>query len=417
MNLRATSLFALVLALTGANGASARVAPEPAAATDTVAIVHGKLLTISHGTIEDGTLIMTGGRIVAVGGPETRVPRGARVFDAKGGTVYPGLFDTENKIGLMQVDSTKVATAVSDTPGTPVPWAFIADAVGPTDYIDIERYNGITNSVVSAGGYGPLPGHSAVIQLLDDKASMVVRRDAGLVINFEGRREVYPTTVFGITGYVRQLLTRARELQAGASRRDDDAAAAAFLPYLDGKNTIIARVRNDTQVGDALDLAKAFKLKLVLVGLVDVDTEIDRIASSGFPVVLGMLMDEPLAGRRFDYIFRLPGRMAAKGINVSIGTLGQMPGGVRNLPYEAGAAASFGFPPDQALRAITLGPAEAIGHGDQLGALDVGKGGNVVIAEGDPLDVLTVVTQVFIQGEPVPMTSRQTRLRDKYWVK
>ncbi|MET0309829.1 MAG: amidohydrolase family protein [Sphingomonas sp.] len=386
-------------------------------AAQPVAIVHGTLITITHGTIENGTLVMTGGRIVAVGGPGTAIPKGAKIIDAKGGTVYPGLFDTENAIGLFEADSEVRAAATNDPAGTPVPWAYIADAVHVTDSVAIERYNGITNSIVAAGTQGPLPGHSASIQLVEDQAKLVIDRDAGLVIDFEGRRDVYPTTVFGIVGYVRQLLTRAHELAAGAVRRDDDATAEAFIPYLGGKKRIIARAVNDTEVGDALDLAHAFDLNLVLVGLNQIDTEIDRVAASGFPVILGRLLDDPQAGRRYDYNFRLPARLAAKGIKVSIGTLGEVAGGPRNLPYAAGVSVAFGFTHDQAMRAITLGPAEAFGLDGQLGSLDIGKVGNVVIADGDPLDVRTQVVQVFIQGAPVSMTNRQTRLRDKYWVK
>lgn len=388
-----------------------------ALASTPVAIVHGKLLTVSHGDIEDGTLVMQDGRITAVGDAHIKVPEGARVFDAKGKTVYPGLIDTENTVGLVEADSTNISAVSGADDGAPTPAGMIADVIHPTDYIDVERYNGITNSIVSAGSKGPLPGHSAIIELLDDKAAMVIRRDVGFVINFGGRRDVYPTTVFGIVGYVRQLFTRARELAHGATQRPEDATAAALVPMLDRKGTIIAHCVNDTEVSDALDLAQEFDLKLVLVGLTDVDTEIDRIAASGFPVVLGMLMTEPEAGRRYDYIWKLPGRMVAKGIPVSIGTLGVMPGGVRNLPYEAGATVGFGFKREEALKAITLAPAEAFGLGDQLGSLDVGKVGNVVVAAGDPLDVRTEVSQVFIQGQPVAMSNRQTRLRDKYWIK
>ncbi|WP_447763531.1 amidohydrolase family protein [Sphingopyxis panaciterrae] len=388
--------------------------PAVAQTEGSIAIRHGKLITVTHGTIEDGTLVMRGGRIVAVGGADTKVPAGARVIDAKGRTIYPGLFDTETNIGLVEPDSTKALAPTSEPAGTPVPWGFIADVVHPNDYVAIERYNGITQSVVSPGSQGPMPGHSVLIQLIEDKGRMVVDRDAGLVINFHGRRAVYPSTVFGIAGYARELLTRARALEGGAARRDDDAAAEAFVPYLGGKKRIIAHVRNDTEVGAALDLAQEFGLSLVLVGLTDVDTEMDRIAASGFPVVVGTLFDDPLPGRRYDYILRLPARMAAKGVRVSIGTLGAVAGGPRNLPYQAGAAVAFGLSYDQAMRSITLSPAEAFGVGDRFGSLDVGKVANVVIADGDPLNVTTGVVQVFIDGQPADMTNRQTRLRDRY---
>jgi hypothetical protein len=163
-----------------------------------------------------------------------------------------------------------------------------------------------------------------------------------------------------------------------------------------------------------LDLAEEFKLKLILVGLADVDLETDRIARTQVPVAVGMLMDDPSPGRRYDYLFRLPGRLAAKGLSVSIATLGQMPGGVRNLPYEAGVAVPFGLSHDLAMRAITLAPAEAFGLGDEFGSLDPGKAADVVVADGDPLDIKTNVEQVFIGGSPIDMSNRQTRLRDQY---
>jgi imidazolonepropionase-like amidohydrolase len=383
-----------------------------------IAIVHGLLLTISHGEIPDGVVVLRSGRIVAVGDAATPVPKHAQVVDARGKVVYPGLFDIEDTLGLVEGDSSEVATASGDATGAPSPAALIADKVHPTEAIDVERVNGITHAVITAGGVGPLPGHSAVIQLVDDKSHMVIERDAGLVINFEGRREdAYPSTVFGIVGMVRDLFSRARQLaDYHEPPGPDDQAAASLIPYLDGGQPVIAHAVNDTEVADALDLAEAFKLRLILVGLTDVDREIDRIARARVPVALGMLLDDPAPGRRYDYIFRLPGRLAAKGVSVSITTLGQfhLPGGERNLPYEAGVAVPFGLSHELAMRAITLAPAEAFGLDGELGSLDPGKVGDVVIADGDPLDVKTHVEQVFIGGRPIPMANWQTRLRDRY---
>ncbi len=202
---------------------------------ESVAIVHGRLLTISHGVIEDGVLVMSEGRITAVGEAGTRVPPGARVYDASGMVAYPGLFDVESSIGLVGPDA-PAGIRERSFAGNATPSAMIADAIHPTDYIDVERLNGITHSVVSAGKEGPTPGHSAMILLVDGREAMIVRRDAGLVINFEGRRgDAYPTTVFGIVGYVRQLLTRARELAtSGATPSPSDSDAAEFIPSLRG---------------------------------------------------------------------------------------------------------------------------------------------------------------------------------------
>jgi imidazolonepropionase-like amidohydrolase len=112
-------------------------------------------------------------------------------------------------------------------------------------------------------------------------------------------------------------------------------------------------------------------------------------------------------------VFRLPAELQKRGVKIAFATSDAH--NVRNLPYEAGYAAGWGMPYDAAMRAITLNPAEIWGVADQLGSLDVGKMANVVVANGDPLDVRTDVKHVFIAGEEVPLVSRQTELRDMYW--
>ena len=107
--------------------------------------------------------------------------------------------------------------------------------------------------------------------------------------------------------------------------------------------------------------------------------------------------------------------MQKRGVKIALSSFSDGPSAdSRNLPYAAGYAVAYGLPYDEAMKAITLNPAEMFGVGDKLGSLDVGKVANVVIANGDPLDVRTSVQQVFIEGVPIPMTSRQTQLRDQY---
>lgn len=389
-------------------------AANAAAVGDTTAIIHGRLLTISDGVIEDGTLVLENGRIAAVGGPGTKVPAGAHIYDASGMTVYPGLIDIGTRIGLADPDDPSWPQVTAPTPA-----AMIADAIRPTDYVDVERRNGITHSVVSNGSASAIPGHSALVQLVDDPATIVMQRDTGLVVNFQAlRKDGYPSTTFGLVGYMRQLLTRARELSSAGARPDPnnqrDLDAAAFIPHLEGNQPLMVYAATDHEVGVALDLAEAFGLKLILCGLTQIDQSIDRIAASGTPAVIGPLVDDPPAGERFDHVFRLPAKLAARGIPVSIATLDRLPQGSRSLPYEAGIAVAFGLSYADAMKAITLAPAQAFGVDQELGSLEVGKLASVVIADGDPLDVTTDVKQVFINGKAVPMSSRQTRLRDEY---
>jgi imidazolonepropionase-like amidohydrolase len=167
-----------------------------------------------------------------------------------------------------------------------------------------------------------------------------------------------------------------------------------------------------------MQIAQEFKLKVVLNHVTHSQEILDKIAAYKVPVIVGPIYDFPSANERYDSVFTLPAELQKRGVKIafsSAGGRGGNPGGFeRNLPYAAGYAVAYGLPYDEALKAITLNPAEIWGVADKLGSLDVGKTANVVIANGDPLDVRTDVKQIYIEGHPIPMQSRQTRLRDEY---
>ena len=139
---------------------------------------------------------------------------------------------------------------------------------------------------------------------------------------------------------------------------------------------------------------------------------LDYVASLKVPVIVGPIYEDPKNYERYDAVYRLPGELYKRGVKIAFASYDAH--AVRNLPYAAGYATAFGLPHDEALKAITLNPAEIWGVADQLGSLDVGKTANVVVADGDPLDVKSDVKRVFIDGREMPMTSRQTELRDRY---
>ena len=159
-------------------------------------------------------------------------------------------------------------------------------------------------------------------------------------------------------------------------------------------------------------LAQEFKLKVVLSHVTHAQGVLDKIASYHVPVIVGPIYDLPEAGERYDAVYSMPAELAKRGVKIAIASYQNE--FERNLPYAAGYAVAFGLPYDEALKSITLNPAEMFGVSDKLGSLDVGKTANVVIANGDPLDVRTSVKQVYIDGIAIPMVTRQTRLRDEY---
>jgi len=162
----------------------------------------------------------------------------------------------------------------------------------------------------------------------------------------------------------------------------------------------------------AVNLANEFHLKFVLNHISHSQAVLDYVASLKVPVIVGPIYEDPKPDERYDAVYSLPAQLQKRGVEIAFASYSAHDS--RNLPYQAGFATAFGLPYDEALKAITLNPAQIWGVADKLGSLDVGKTANVVVANGDPLDLKTDVKQVFIEGKEVPMTSRQTRLRDQY---
>lgn len=413
----------------GPNGASLTPAK-------TIAIVGGKLLTVTHGTIENGVVVMSGGKIIEVGpAASTKVPSGAETFDAKGMTVYPGLFDAETHLGLTEVASDQNNNDLAETADEVEPQMHVADAFhAETVRIPVERLNGITNAIVAPAPEDSIVGQDAAIQLYGrDRDQMLLNRDVALAMNFEGsvRRRAnfngpskFPTTRMGLASQIRQAFLDAQNYEAerAADAKPDhkgpphkrDLKLEALLPYLHGERPVVLAAYESYEVEVAMGIAKEFHLKVILNHVTHTQDILDEIAAYHVPVIVGPIWDFPRPDERYDAVYSLPAELQKRGVKIALATGGRDMGGSRNLPYAAGYAVAYGLPYDEALKAITLNPAEMFGLGDQLGSLDVGKTANVVVANGDPLDVRTRVKQVFIDGRQIPMVSRQTQLRDEY---
>jgi imidazolonepropionase-like amidohydrolase len=406
------------------------------ASAKSIAIVGGKVLTVTHGTIDVGTVVMSDGKIVAVGPAKTtKVPAGAEVFDAKGMTVYPGLFDAETHLGLTEVEADQNSNDLAEIADEIEPQMHVGDAFhAETVRIPVERLNGITNAIVAPASEDSIPGQDAAIQLYGpDRDVMLLQRDIALAMNFEGsvRRKAnyngpakFPTTRMGLATQLRQafLDAQAYEAERAAAAKPEhkgappkrDLKLEALLPYLHGEKPVVLGAYESYEVEVAMNLAKEFHLKVILNHVTHAQDVLDKIASYQVPVIVGSIFDFPRPDERYDAVYSLPAELQKRGVKIALATAGRDMGGSRNLPYAAGYAVAYGLPYDEALKAITLNPAEMFGLGDKLGSLDVGKTANVVVANGDPLDVRTSVKQVFIEGNAVPMVSRQTRLRDEY---
>ena len=423
------------------------VTPAPG----TIAITGGKVLTVSHGVIENGVVLIEGGKISAVGtAASVKVPKGSTIVDAKGMTVYPGLIDSETRLGLSEIAADRMTNDTVEPSDEIFPQMHVYDAFhAESEHIPITRFNGITNAIVAPADTDTIPGQDSFIQLAGrDRDAMLMVKDVALAMNFgqapkrgargegpagpEGGR--YPSTRMGEISQMRQALLDAQEYMARRARpaAGDDSAAApaaggrgaagsnslrneALVPYLKGEKPVVLGVYDGHDVETAMAFAQEFHLKVILSHVTRAQDVLDKIASYHVPVIVGPIFDLPEANERYDAVYSLPGELAKRGVKVILASYNVS--NSRNLPYSAGFAVAYGLPYDEAMKSITLNAAEAFGLGDKLGSLDVGKIANVVIADGDPLDVRTSVKQVYINGVAVPMETRQTRLRDEYWPK
>jgi imidazolonepropionase-like amidohydrolase len=431
-------LLIVSILVTAAWGQSSKPATKPEApASGTIALRGGKLLTVSHGVIENGVVVMQNGRITAVGAASTPIPAGAKVIDVTGMTVYPGLIDAETHLGLTEISADRMTDDMIEPSDEIMPHMHVYDAFhAETALIPVARINGITNAIVAPAIGDTLPGQDSFIQLAGRSADeMLMVRDIALPLNFTGRQRrnqsfesaKYPQTRMGMATQLRQAFIDAQDYEAKLAAwekkkaSDPDKAGAppkrdlkleALLPYLHGQKPMVLAAEEPNDVQTVLDMAKEYHLKVILSHLSHSSEVLDKVAASGFPVIVGPIYEQPKEWERYDAVYRLPAEMAKRGIKIAFATYDAHR--VRDLPYAAGYAVAFGLPPGEALKALTLNPAQMFGLDKDLGSLDAGKMANVVVANGDPLDVKTDVKHLFIAGQEIPLVSKQTELRDQY---
>jgi imidazolonepropionase-like amidohydrolase len=407
-----------------------------------IALKGGKLLTITHGAIENGVIVMQNGKIAAVGeAGSVNIPANAQVIDATGETIYPGLIDSETQLGLTEISAEATTNDLVEMGDEIMPNMHTADAFhAESALIPVARLNGITNAIVAPDGGDTLPGQDSFIQLAGSSApEMLLIRDLALPLNFTGDerrnkggfdKRKFPSTRMGLATQLRQAFIDAQDYKMKLADYDHKKADAvrdkkpeplapkrdlkleALIPYLDGKKTVVLAAESSSDLQTAVSLANEFKLKFVLNHISHSQPVLDYVASLKVPVIVGPIYEAPKEDERYDTVYSLPAQLYKRGVKIVFASYSAH--NVRNLPDAAGFATAFGLPHDEALKAITLNAAEVWGVADQLGSLDTGKTANVVVANGDPLDVKTDVKQVYIQGRAIPMTSRQTQLRDEY---
>lgn len=402
------------------------------AGAQTVAITGGKVYTMTGDEpLEGATVLITGGRIEAVGA-DVDVPDDARVFDAAGRIVTPGLIDPHGQIGLVEVSavSGSVDAGMNVGRGEDHPYAdrfsaafFAPDGFNPAStLIPVNRIEGITRAMVAPMATKTvIAGQGAMADLSGGAESLMPGSRALYVALGESGAALAGGPRAAALLHLRQSLADARDF--ADHERDYDRGRRrpyainrldleALAGYLDGRRPVVMAAHRASDIRSALALAREEGLDLVIHGGAEAWQVADALAEAGVPVILDPLANLPSGFESLGATLENAARLAAAGVTVSIATGGSH--NARKLKQGAGNAVANGLPWIEGLKAITLNPARTFGVDDRVGTLEAGKLADVVIWDGDPLEVTTTAEQVFIGGNPVPMESRQTRLRDRY---
>lgn len=402
----------------------------------TFAITNAKIVTVSGATIENGTIIIKDGKIAAVGAG-IAVPKGAETIDGKGLSVFPGMVDASTTLGLAEITLSADPTVDVSETGDSNPNAKAIVGINPhTSHVNVTRVNGIT-TVLSRPTGGIISGQAAVINLWGaTQADMAIVPLHSLVINFPR------VTTFGGFGgrppmdfneAVRLRDRRLEDLKKGfdeakeyarvkdAEAKDSslpksstDLKLQAMVPYVKGEKPILFTAERERDIRAVAKFVEENKLKGIIIGGQDAWKAADVLNKNNIAVVYTNIYSLPVQDDDdYDYLFEAPSKMQKAGIKFSIST-GDFGGEVRDLPYHAGLASAYGLTKEEALKSVTLYPAQILGVADKIGSLEVGKVANIVVADGDMLEAKTNIKYLFINGRLLPLTSRHTELFDRF---
>ncbi|WP_203294496.1 amidohydrolase family protein [Maricaulis parjimensis] len=393
------------------------------ALAQTYAITNGRIVTnTDSGIVENGTVLVRDGDIVAVGAG-VEVPGEATVIDAEGGWITPGVFAPYSQLGLIEVG---LEDSTNDQAAGESPFSValdVTDGFNPNGtHIPSQRIEGLTRAAIFPstghnifGGQGGLASTSGEADSVFESGSFVFAdlSQSGADEAGGSRPAAWAFLAAALAdarGYPGRF---AGDHEGDALNRYD---AAALLPVARGRVPLVMSINRAADIRRAIRFQEDnAPVRLILVGAAEAWMVADELAASGIPVIIDPLQDLPFNFDAIGASLQNAAHLDAAGVTVAYATLSQ--DGYFNprlLPQNAGNAVANGVPWDAAFRAITLTPAEIYGVGDRYGALAPGYAGDVVVWDGDPLEVMSAPTAVLIDGEPTAMESRQTRLRDRY---
>jgi imidazolonepropionase-like amidohydrolase len=402
-------------------------AQNPKAKNGTFALTNASIETVTKGVITNGTVIIRNGKIEAVG-TNIQVPSGAEVIDCSGKWIYPGMIESGSKLGLFEIGQIAQASDVNEL-GDVNPQMKAMTALNPNaTAIPVTRVSGVTTSLVVPEG-DLFSGTAALVNLHGYTPDQMFAGFEAVVLNFPrtGRRGFFDRrTDEEIKKASDKAFARLNDIwdRAVQYHKIDSATKGkgtyypemqALLPVVRGQMNLMVNVNEAKEILAAIKWVKEKKIaKVIFSGVAEGWRVAEDIAKANIPVLAGPILELPTRDYdRYDKPYANPALMAKAGVKVAIKTDdGNL--NYRNLPYHAGFAAAYGMGREQALRSITIVPAEIFGVADKMGSIEQGKIANLFICNGDPFEPKTQVTEVFVGGWKMPMVSRQTLLYDEF---
>jgi imidazolonepropionase-like amidohydrolase len=420
-------------------------APEPAAPARVYAIRGAKVYTLAGSPVENGTVVIRDGKIAAVG-QNVDVPSDAEVIDAKGLEVYPGIFDAVTDLGLTEIPAVPATVDTTDI-GSYNPQLVAMTAVHPaSELIPVARANGLTHAVTAplgggggffgGGGGAVITGQASAIHLAGwTVEEMLIRRSVAMVVNwptlqtrsfdiatftprerpFTEVKQDYDKRVNELADWMERARHYAQVMEKGSIENyDRDLKLEALVPVVQGKLPVLVLANSKRAIRDAVDFCGKQKLKMILGEGSQSYKVKDLLASKHIPVILGHTQALPEdEDAPYDQSYATPGQLQAAGVKIAFASFSDA-SFARRLPYQAANAVAYGLPYDEALKAVTLYPAQILGLADELGTIEPGKMADLIVTDGDPLAIPTQVRYLFIRGQLTSTDNKQLRLYEKY---
>jgi len=406
----------------------------PAAKQSQPIAITGATIHIGNGqVVNNATVVMVDGKITAVGNNIT-IPTGAQRIDAQGKHVYPGLILSASNLGLVEISSVRASSDVREigdlNPDVRSITAYNVDS----KIINTLRSNGVLLANVVPEG-GMVSGTSSIVQLdAWTPQDAAYKADQGVHINMP-LLMASPNRRFGGGGgpnaqqppvdpvkegldrieKLKSFFQQAKAYNAEGSHDQTNLKFDAVKGLFDKSQKLYVHANTVKQMLVALDFVKEFGFDMVIVGGSDSWQIADLLKQNNVSVILNQMHSLPTAeDDDVDQPYKTPGMLQKAGVTFAINDEDEQNRG-RNLMFNAGTAATYGLTKEQALQAITLSAAKCLGIEKQTGSIEVGKDANIIISDGDILDMRTSqVTDAFIQGRKIDLNDKQKQLNERY---